>query len=148
MDTTPPEILEEHKKKLRSRICPYCNEPIKHYVFSSITIPFENIAQTAAKNRDEVQSMFPFYTWGRNAFEMFCRVLLVSTCSCGNVSFWECRSRDIDALISRDMTDDGYFIELVYEKNTIKDMYAKTTDEKFKKNLESVLKLFPENKRE
>ena len=140
--------LAEHKNRLRSRRCQYCNKLIKHYIFSSITIPFEHVAQSATKNMDDVQSMFPFYTWGHNAFQMFCRILLVSTCSCGNVSFWECGSRDIDALISQDMTDDGYFIELVYEKNTIKDMYTKTSDEKFKKSLEDVLKLFPEDKGE
>lgn len=76
---------------------------------------------------------------------MFSRVLLTSTCQCGNISFWECENNDIKALISNDMADDGYFIELIYSKDTIKDMYDKTANEKFKKDLEEVLKIFPEN---
>ena len=46
------------------------------------------------------------------------------------------------------MAEDGYFIELIYSKDRIKDMYDKTSDEKFKKNLKGILKLFPDDEGE
>ena len=130
------------------RKCPYCGQLIKHYIFSSITIPFEHIAKTSAENSEENPLKYSFYTWGNNAFEMFSRVLLTSTCACGNISFWECRSNDIKTLISEDMRKEGYFIEVIYAKEAIQTMYNQTSNKEFKKDLEDVLKLFPENKGE
>lgn len=139
------DTLDKFKQRIRSRKCPYCGALIKHYVFSSINIPFEYMARSSAENREESGSRYSFYTWGNNSLVMFSRVLLTATCQCGNISFWECENNDIKALISNDMAEDGYFIELIYSKDTVKDMYDKTTDEKFKKDLEEVLKIFPEN---
>ena len=140
--------LTESKQRIRSRKCPYCGADIKHYVFSSINIPFEYMARSAAENKEENGSRYSFYTWENNSFEMFSRVLLTSTCTCGNVSFWECGNNDIKSLVSHEMAEDGYFIELIYSKDRIKDMYDKTSDEKFKKNLKGILKLFPDDEGE
>ena len=135
--------LDNYKERIRSRMCPYCKSSIKHYIFSSINVPTEHMAQTYAEYREESQSRYLFYTWGNNFIHMFSRILLTSTCECGNVSFWECDLNDIKALIDKNMNDDGYFIELIYSKNVIQDMYNNAKNEKLKEELRGVLTLFP-----
>lgn len=117
-----PEDIKSIKEVLRKRKCPYCGEPIKLYIFSSVVIPVEWLAQEAVMHEEKLNAPYPFYFWLHAPNSMFARLLLSSTCACGNVSFWDCNKNYIKAITESDMQKDGYGINIFYSVDVLKIM--------------------------
>lgn len=140
--------LKAKKAQLISRKCPHCREQIKHYTFNSITIPHEYLAHEAVDLSADAEIPYSLYFWGRIGMSTFSRIILSSTCKCGNISFWDCKKEDIEALISEDMRNKGIFIEQVYAKEYIAHMVEMAKPGRFKTDLQELLSLFPKTDKE
>jgi len=140
--------MEELKNKLKKRKCPYCQEDIKIYFFSSMVLPYESQVQTMVDQAEQIKSDFPFTSVFNLSMNTWRRFLLASECQCGHISFWKLDHQTLSALLSDDMENEGYFIKLTYIKQQITDFIEKATDQQLKKNLETLLTQFQSPKNE
>lgn len=133
---------EKKKSELKERRCPYCGEPIKVYIFSSAILPFEVTAQHATFMCGSMNFPYSLYFNGNNTLINFCRVTLSSTCSCGNISHWNCDRLSLMALLDKSMGDEGYYLEQIYHKPTLEWMLKYSGDNNFNENVNRLLDMF------
>lgn len=129
------EKLEKLEKQIRERKCLYCSEKIKSYTLTGLPIPYEGNVYYDAKNSAQIGLPAIVRSWGDNSNVLLDRIVLVSTCSCGNVTLWNCDEDTFSMLTSKKMYSDGYGIDTLYNKSTLEYMIEKTENEKFKKQL-------------
>ena len=135
---------EDIEKSLRSRHCPYCNEEIKSYIFTLQLIPFEGDAIKYIKVADEAKYSTPIIFSGNISILQMIRIVLSSTCTCGNISLWKVDKLTLDALTNKTMNDDGYGIQQFYIKEEISKLRDYLPDYD-KETLDNLIKLFKEN---
>lgn len=137
------DALKEIKEELRSRKCPYCGALIKNYMLVAQIIPYEGHAINAVTFAENAKMNFPVIFLGNMALTQLMRIILSSTCKCGNISLWNFNMKIFAALTSDDMNNDEYGIEKFYVKNKIQNMQGHASNPAEEGLINDLLKQFP-----
>lgn len=129
-------------EQLRERKCIYCNQPLKQYTLISVTIPPETLGASSSQFAHETSASFPFYFWGQNSFQYIVRIILMSECECGNISWWTLNKSIWDALTSDELTSEGYGITWVYNKEELENILNKSENDKYTSELKNIIANF------
>ena len=137
------EEIENRKKVIRNRMCPCDDIPIKLYQFNSVLMPFEHIALDYFKNEDELELDYPVFSFENTPFQSLNKIVFSSTCpKCGRVEFWSCERIDIEALASEDMRNEGFAIEVFYNKEQIEKFSKSSKSKRVQEAFRAIYKLF------
>lgn len=135
--------LKAIKEKLRSRKCPYCGTLIKKYMLVTQIIPFEGDVIRSVVFTDKAKLNFPVLFFGNMELTQLMRIILSSTCKCGNISLWNFNKEIFEVLTSDDMNNDEYGIEKFYIKNEIQKMQGNASNPAEEGLINDLLKQFP-----